>query len=558
MPQLSPIAFRVPPHNPRERDDSDAEVHSARRSLEQLEGSWDFSPERGPGPQPEPEPYETPGPEPQVPQPEPEPAAAKHTPQEGVPIGCVRKDWAIEHGFVAFTGKGKRTILDTTAHTFSQAHQAKFLKISGGDLAVPFTSLTTRAQRMQRVQQLQSVLTLMETEWGMRMPPMIISVTGNAAPFELRPKFTGIFNQALLMATQSTGAWVTTGGNNSGVMKLAGDAMKNATTPIIGIASWGVISGRARLHRPSPESIAARILAQARERNTHSARAGKVEDIGTADEVIKHYASVKARGWADPTSPPEDLGGRLSFLNGPGQSLGDLGMMNRAGYPDISLATAELCTGKNGRGRLGRWGPNHAVDTIVTRRDPSHEGDGRGALQVAMMFRNKDQMWAIPGKFVSLADAEAISRFEGHQRPESVSRVSDSQQDDKAYQIVREVFELEGIELRKATSHDLFDEIFKKSAQTLVYRGYSDDPRNTNNAWVETSAFHIHCPTDMAEELASTYKHSSRQIQWLDVVMTGQRIELFGTDGHKYDVFASHRELIEIAVFGEVHGLRGK
>ena len=31
---------------------------------------------------------------------------------------------------------------------------------------------------------------------------------------------------------------------------------------------------------------------------------------------------------------------------------------------------------------------------------------------------------------------------------------------------------------------DVFDEIFKNSSQELVYRGYSDDPRNTDNAWV--------------------------------------------------------------------------
>ena len=26
-----------------------------------------------------------------------------------------------------------------------------------------------------------------------------------------------------------------------------------------------------------------------------------------------------------------------------------------------------------------------------------------------------------------------------------------------------------------------------------VYRGYVDDPRNTDNAWTETTAFHFHC-----------------------------------------------------------------
>lgn len=32
-------------------------------------------------------------------------------------------------------------------------------------------------------------------------------------------------------------------------------------------------------------------------------------------------------------------------------------------------------------------------------------------------------------------------------------------------------------------------------------RGYSDDPRNTNDAWIETSAWHVHCPAELADEL---------------------------------------------------------
>lgn len=48
----------------------------------------------------------------------------------------------------------------------------------------------------------------MEEAWGLEMPPMIINVTGNAAPFEMRPKFKDIFCEALMKATESSGAWV--------------------------------------------------------------------------------------------------------------------------------------------------------------------------------------------------------------------------------------------------------------------------------------------------------------------------------------------------------------
>ena len=108
-----------------------------------------------------------------------------------------------------------------------------------------------------------------------------------------------------------------------------------------------------------------------------------------------------------------------------------------------------LRTGKMGRGILGRWGPNQAVDTIVTRRVPPKDGKkgkadrekalaGGGdqadaprltrgkdltssGLQVALNFRwgfvcsnrgiwhskmmfsenrEDDQLWAIPGPFM--------------------------------------------------------------------------------------------------------------------------------------------------------------
>ena len=44
----------------------------------------------------------------------------------------------------------------------------------------------------------------------------------------------------------------------------------------------------------------------------------------------------------------------------------------------------------------------------------------------------------------------------------------------------------------QAALDDLFSEM------NLVYRGYVDDPRNTDHAWIETSAFHIHLPQTLS------------------------------------------------------------
>ena len=32
---------------------------------------------------------------------------------------------------------------------------------------------------------------------------------------------------------------------------------------------------------------------------------------------------------------------------------------------------------------------------------------------------------------------------------------------------------------------------------TVIYQGYVDDPRNTDNAWYETQVIHFHCPRDL-------------------------------------------------------------
>ena len=100
-----------------------------------------------------------------------------------------------------------------------QAKQGKFLKVtqSNGDLAKPFNSLSKLEDREDRVRLLVSVVELMEDEWGLSMPPMILSITGNAAPFEMRPAFEKTFSQALLKATQATGAWLISGGTASSV-----------------------------------------------------------------------------------------------------------------------------------------------------------------------------------------------------------------------------------------------------------------------------------------------------------------------------------------------------
>lgn len=60
-----------------------------------------------------------------------------------------------------------------------------------------------------------------------------------------------------------------------------------------------------------------------------------------------------------------------------------------------------------GRGLLGRWGPNHAADPIVTRWKRDNAGtivkSSRNDLNILQMLaiqRKDNGMWAIPGGMV--------------------------------------------------------------------------------------------------------------------------------------------------------------
>ena len=61
-------------------------------------------------------------------------------------------------------------------------------------------------------------------------------------------------------------------------------------------------------------------------------------------------------------------------------------------------------TGLQGRGVLGRYGPNHAADPIVTRWKRDEKGkqvyepsSGRPVLQFVAIQRRDTSEWAIPG-----------------------------------------------------------------------------------------------------------------------------------------------------------------
>ncbi|NWU97559.1 TRPM2 protein, partial [Upupa epops] len=100
---------------------------------------------------------------------------------------------------------------------------------------------------------------LMTQHWGLDAPNLLISVTGGAKNFIMKPRLKNIFRQGLVKVAQTTGAWIITGGSHAGVMKQVGEAVrdfvmssshKEGEIVTIGIATWGTVYNRESLICP--------------------------------------------------------------------------------------------------------------------------------------------------------------------------------------------------------------------------------------------------------------------------------------------------------------------
>ena len=152
----------------------------------------------------------------------------------------------------------------------------------------------------------------------------------------------------------------------------------------------------------------------------------------TADIVLNNHP-----GWADPPTPQEvaDLAQRESY-EGPIS-------FDAAGVP----LNPRGRTGVRGRGLLGKWGPNHAADPIVTRYHPQ-----TGKLQLVALRREDTGQFAVPGGMsVSPGDkwnAKVISEFKA------------------------QVSELEGDDLvQQRYMNMLLNDLFQGQESAVVYRG---------------------------------------------------------------------------------------
>lgn len=63
----------------------------------------------------------------------------------------------------------------------------------------------------------ESILRLMLKEWHMELPKILISVHGGVQNFELHPRIKQVVGKGLIKAAVTTGAWILTGGVNTGL-----------------------------------------------------------------------------------------------------------------------------------------------------------------------------------------------------------------------------------------------------------------------------------------------------------------------------------------------------
>lgn len=114
----------------------------------------------------------------------------------------------------------------------------------------------------------------MVKEWQLELPTLLISVHGGLQNFELPPKLKQVFGKGLIKAAVTTGAWIFTGGVDtgavedrgggggwslplgvmiccfSGVIRHVGDALKDHSSKsrgkvcAIGVAPWGIVENK--------------------------------------------------------------------------------------------------------------------------------------------------------------------------------------------------------------------------------------------------------------------------------------------------------------------------
>lgn len=188
-------------------------------------------------------------------------------------------------------------------------------------------------------------------------------------------------------------------------------------------------------------------------------------------------------------------------------------MFDSNGYPLNPIGR----TGLEGRGFLGNWGPNHAADPVVCRANPETK-----KLQFVLIKRLDNGQWGLPGGMVEAGQTIAGTRTREFAEEALNSTKSETETTE---QYNTRVNELEN-KLKELFSEPTDDDI--------LYQGVVDDPRNTDNSWMETVAI-LSVLTGENADLKLEAGDDAGKAKWTDYHPTKP-------------LFASHKLFIDLAV----------
>nr|XP_022342149.1 transient receptor potential cation channel subfamily M member 1-like isoform X1 [Crassostrea virginica] len=170
-------------------------------------------------------------------------------------------------------------------------------------------------------------------------------------------------------------------------------------------------------------------------------------------------------------------------------------------------------TGMRGRGKLRRWGPNHCVMVVVSRwkryLSTSHNQqnfitvDGKQVLEVIVVRKQESGEITLPSgkEYGDMSLYSAVCRkfleniFEDHE-----TKVNDKMTEQQMVQFFEQFVEPHPGPFTGFTSGQ-------------IYKGYMDDPCNTDNAWREAEVWNIHY--HVPDNLDSKIKDKERK--WKEV-----------------------------------------
>ncbi|KAH9259327.1 hypothetical protein BASA81_002370 [Batrachochytrium salamandrivorans] len=192
--------------------------------------------------------------------------------------------------------------------------------------------------------------------------------------------------------------------------------------------------------------------------------------------------STRENGWADPAQwTPElerEVASRpcLSTANG------------RVPMHSHRPRNPKGRTGMVERGLLGKYGPNIAADIVFLRTNSS-----TGRLQIILIKRSDNGLWSLPGGMLD----EAESAFDCAKR-----------------EFWEEALASQTLAPELQAKLDLCLNQHKNGRE--VYRGYVDDPRNTDWAWMETTAFLFYAEDEALGELPVRGGDDAAEAKWVD------------------------------------------